>query len=402
LTTMLDKLKASLLASHNNDNDASDNPNTSKDNPFPSEGATHEDLARGLQELVHQSGHNADVSETIHGDSGKLASHPWLHKFVPGIQKWEALHHVGNYVAIRGTDQTTFESMPIYARIGMHLLFYGKHQINLLHNKTVEEHLKDMSIKEGETYDSAESVSSIPSFMKTYAIDPAELLNPDISSYKTMNEFFYRKLKLGARPLENAHDPVGFCSAADCRLMVFNSLEEACDLWIKGRQFNLLNLLGSEQLATLFDGGSLAVFRLAPADYHRFHSPADVTVGETYKYPGQYYTVNPQAVNEPGFDVFTANVHSVMMLKHNPTNQPIAFVAIGALLVGSIKFTAEEGQQVARGDELGYFAYGGSTVIVVFPKGLVKFDDDLVANSKKKLETLVKVGNSLGTAATAV
>jgi phosphatidylserine decarboxylase len=55
---------------------------------------------------------------------------------------------------------------------------------------------------------------------------------------------------------------------------------------IKGREFNLLNLLGSEQLATQFEGGSLAVFRLAPADYHRFHCPADVAIGETFKYPG--------------------------------------------------------------------------------------------------------------------
>jgi phosphatidylserine decarboxylase len=80
-----------------------------------------------------------------------------------------------------------------------------------------------------------------------------------------------------------------------------------------------------------------------------------------------------------------------MMLKHTATSQPIAFVAIGALLVGSIQFTVEEGQKVKRGDELGYFAYGGSTIIVVFPKGLITFDDDLVVNSKKKLETLVKV-----------
>ena len=80
------------------------------------------------------------------------------------------------------------------------------------------------------------------------------------------------------------------------------------------------------------------------------------------------------------------------MLNHNITGLPIAFVAIGALLVGSIKFTVEEGQQVKRGEELGYFAYGGSTVVAVYPKGLVKFDEDLTANSRKKLETLMKVG----------
>lgn len=126
--------------------------------------ATHEDLARGLQEVVHRSGNTDDVSDTIHGETGTISSHPWLKEFIPGLHKWESSHHVGNFVAIRGTDDKIFETMPIYARyflshpfsmisissrIGMHLLFYGKHQIEFLENRTVEEHLKEMSIKVG-------------------------------------------------------------------------------------------------------------------------------------------------------------------------------------------------------------------------------------------------------------
>jgi phosphatidylserine decarboxylase len=84
--------------------------------PHTDPGATHEDLVRGLQEVVHQSGQKSDVSETIHADTSKVASHPWLYKFIPGIEKWESTHHIGNFVAIRGTDQTIFETMPIYAR----------------------------------------------------------------------------------------------------------------------------------------------------------------------------------------------------------------------------------------------------------------------------------------------
>jgi hypothetical protein len=76
----------------------------------------HEQLASALQEIVHQSGEKEDVTETIHAETGKIASHPWMHKVIPGVHKWEASHHIGNYVAIRGTDETFFESMPIYAR----------------------------------------------------------------------------------------------------------------------------------------------------------------------------------------------------------------------------------------------------------------------------------------------
>jgi len=114
--------------------------------------------------------------------------------------------------------------------------------------------------------------------------------------------------------------------------------------------------------------------------------------------PGQYYTVNPQAVNEPGFDVFTTNSRSILYLKESTTGLPVAFVAIGALLVGSIKWTggSQIGGKVARGEELGHFAYGGSTIVAIFPKDLITFDEDLVTNSKKPIETLVKVGYRIG------
>jgi phosphatidylserine decarboxylase len=224
-----------------------------------------------------------------------------------------------------------------------------------------------------------------------------ELLDPDLKHYKNFNEFFYRKLHPGARPVQNLDDPTAFCSPADCRLTVFGSIDLAKEFWIKGKNFNIPNLLGiTPQEAKAFDGASIAIFRLAPADYHRFHCPLDGVVGDVRHLPGQYYTVNPQAVNEPGFDVFTANTRSVLTLTHTLTGKEIAFVAIGALLVGSIVFTVEKGQNVKRGDELGYFAYGGSTVVCIFPKDMIEFDADLLKYSSKPVETLMKAGWSLG------
>jgi phosphatidylserine decarboxylase len=114
-------------------------------------------------------------------------------------------------------------------------------------------------------------------------------------------------------------------------------------------------------------------------------------LGSTVNIPGQYYTVNPQAVNETGFDVFTSNKRSILYATHIPSQTPIVYVAIGAMLVGSVVWTKKEGDEVKRGGELGYFAYGGSTIMVVFPKGFVNFDQDLVENSKKPIETLMKV-----------
>ncbi|KAJ7668349.1 phosphatidylserine decarboxylase-domain-containing protein [Mycena rosella] len=362
---------------------------------------THDQAAAGLVALVDHSQKHTDVSQGIHASSHTLFSIPWIHHLIPGIEKLAAEYHIGNFVAIRGSKEQIFEAMPIYARIGMHLLFYGNEQVRVLHSTKVETLLKEQSIKEGKLYDSPESTASIPSFVATYSLETSELLEPDITRYKTFNDFFSRKLRPDARPVDNAADPLAICSAADCRLTVYPTVDLAKQFWIKGREFTIPNLLGvppTSETASTFDGSSLAIFRLAPSDYHRFHCPIDGTVGEVVHIPGQYYTVNPQAVNEPGFDVFTANTRSVLYLTHAATGLPVAFVAIGALLVGSIGWTngGEKGKTVKKGDELGYFAYGGSTVVAAFPKGVIEFDADLVANSMVPVETLVKVGNSLG------
>jgi len=367
--------------------------------PIPD--ATGKQAGEALEHVVEQSSSQHDVSHSIHATAHSIGHLPLLKKLVPGLENLANKYHVGNYVVVRGTNEKFFESMPIYARLGMHLLFYGHEQTEILETKRVEHLLRDQSIKEGKHFDSPASAKSIASFVKTYDLKLDELLEPDISKYKTFNEFFYRKLKDGARPVQNADDPAGLCSAADSRLTVYQTIDLAKKFWIKGKHFNipsLLNVPADSEKALAFDGSSLAIFRLAPADYHRFHSPIDGEVGEVVHIPGQYYTVNPQAVNEPGFDVFTANTRSVLYMKHTQTGLPVAFVAIGALLVGSIAWTngGQKGNTVKKGEELGYFAYGGSTVVAVLPQGIVQFDSDLIKNSETPVETLVKVGYSLG------
>ncbi|KAJ3801733.1 phosphatidylserine decarboxylase-domain-containing protein [Lentinula aff. detonsa] len=364
--------------------------------------AQDEHIAQGLESMVAQSETNHDVSHGIHMHGKNVLEVPWIHKMIPGIEKLAANYHIGNFVVVRESGEKIFESMPIYARIGMHLLFYGSARETVLNYRSVEHLLQEQSIKQGTIYNNPESAKSIPSFVQTYSLDITELLEPDLTKYGCFNEFFFRKLKPDARPVENLENPKGICSAADCRLTVYPTLSLACKFWIKGDEFSIPNLLQvpvDSPTAIEFDGASLAIFRLAPADYHRFHCPIDGVVGEITNVPGQYYTVNPQAVNEPKFDVFTANVRSVLYLTHSVTGKRVAFVAIGALLVGSIVWTkgAEKGTEVRKGEELGYFAYGGSTVVALFPKGVVEFDQDLVKNSEEPVETLVKVGSSLGT-----
>lgn len=87
-------------------------------------------------------------------------------------------------------------------------------------------------------------------------------------------------------------------SAADCRLMVFETVSEATRLWIKGRDFTIDRLLGDayREETERYVGGALAIFRLAPQDYHRFHVPVDGVIGRMVDIAGEYYTVNVRAV----------------------------------------------------------------------------------------------------------
>lgn len=96
----------------------------------------------------------------------------------------------------------------------------------------------------------------------------SQVLEP-LDHFKTFNEFFYRKLKPGARPCESPDDPTVVVSPADCRMMAFQTIEQATKIWIKGMDFTVAKLLDDPAYAQGFDGGSLAIFRLAPQDYHR-------------------------------------------------------------------------------------------------------------------------------------
>lgn len=104
----------------------------------------------------------------------------------------------------------------------------------------------------------------------------------------------FSKLKPSARPLESPDDPRRLVSGADCRMMAFETVNEATRLWIKGREFSISRLLGDAYKDEIdkYIGGAVAIFRLAPQDYHRFHSPVDGTIGKMTYISGEYYTVN--------------------------------------------------------------------------------------------------------------
>lgn len=278
--------------------------------------------------------------------------------------------------------------------MAMRTLYQSKVGRSFLENPNFLKRLTSLSLSEGAYRDSEDSKKEIEKFVNSFQgqLDVSSAEKP-MHEYKTFNEFFYRRLKPGSRPICPGEDIV--TSAADCRLHVFDSIDAATRFWIKGRNFSVTGLLGNADVAGLFLNGSMAIFRLAPQDYHRFHSPVTGRIVSISNIPGHLLTVNPIAINSSYADVFTINKRSLMILDTDVFGR-VAFVAIGATLVGSIIWSVKEGQEINKGDELGYFAFGGSTCIVLFQPGQVMWDTDLLANSSKSLETLVKVGDHIG------
>jgi len=293
----------------------------------------------------------------------------------------------------RMTGQLEEEKMQVYVRLGIRLLYKGA--TSRMEGARARRLLKSLSIKQGIKFDDPESARDIIPFVGFHRLDVDEILDP-IGSFRTFNQFFYRKLKPSARPVELPDDPYRLVSGADCRLMAFESVNDATRLWIKGREFTVARLLGDayQGQTERYIGGAVAIFRLAPQDYHRFHSPVDGTIGPMTYISGEYYTVNPQAIRT-ALDVYGENVRKIVPID-SPAFGRVMAVCVGAMMVGSIQTTVEEGEQVKRGQEFGYFAFGGSTIVLLFEKGVVEWDEDLLINGRASLETLVRVGMGIG------
>ncbi|XP_024521202.1 phosphatidylserine decarboxylase proenzyme 2 [Selaginella moellendorffii] len=332
----------------------------------------------------------------------KQASYGWMFKFSEwanlstydvGLKKGSNVAHI--LVFDRRSKRMIEEVIDKKIALAMRAIYQSKLGLALLDAGT-KSFLIRLSEKHGRKMDSPQSAAAIPKFIEFFhdRIDVDEFKHP-VEHYKTFNEFFIRELRPGSRPIaQENNDAVAVCGA-DCRLMVFENADAATRFWIKGRRFSVPGLLGDKALAKQFEGGPIAIFRLAPQDYHRFHVPISGVLGPLIDIPGHLLTVNPIAVNSPYCNVFTDNKRAVCIISSEDFGQ-VAFVAIGATMVGSITFTKKEGSVVKKGDELGYFSFGGSTCICVFRAGAIDIDKDLLANSERSLETLVSVGMTLG------
>lgn len=244
-------------------------------------------------------------------------------------------------------------------------------------------------------------------FVKRYNVNMAEAAEPDISTYRTFNDFFTRPLKTNARSLAQA----AFICPVDGAISQLGNIEADQIFQAKGHAYSTTALVGGDNnLAKKFENGHFACLYLSPKDYHRIHMPCDGTLKSMTYVPGALFSVNPAtAQGVPG--LFARNERVVCEFDSTEHGSFI-MVLVGATIVGSMATTWHDSAngiinpprtknvrvwsyktqniQLKQGDEMGKFLLG-STVVMLFEKDTLQF------NKAWQAERAIKLGEMMAT-----
>lgn len=228
-------------------------------------------------------------------------------------------------------------------------------------------------------------------FIEQYSLDPDDFL-AEANSYPTFNHFFWRKLKPEARPIDSDPDSVIF--PADGRHLGFQKASDIKGVFIKGQRFDLKALLGDAQLAKRYQHGALVLSRLCPVDYHRYHFPVAGVTHPTQVINGPLFSVSPIALRQQ-LSYLWQNKRTITQVE-TKTMGTVICMEIGATCVGSIHQTFTSGLPVIKGEEKGYFAFGGSSTITLFEPNTVTLEQDLLDQSEQQTELYAQMGSRMG------
>jgi phosphatidylserine decarboxylase len=235
------------------------------------------------------------------------------------------------------------------------------------------------------------SQHKIQPFIDKFGVNTEEFAK-SVSEFQTFNDFFIRQLKPGARPIASGEKTA--VMPADGRYLFFPVISQAEGFFVKGQKFELEQLLQSRSLAEEYQAGTMIIARLCPTDYHRFHFPIDCIPGETQFINGYLYSVNPIALKK-NIHTFTENKRRICTLDSVHFGK-VLFLEIGATSVGSIHETYTPQTFYRKGEEKGYFSFGGSALVLLFKPNTLSLDTDLITHPYCEIKCLM--GQSLGQA----
>lgn len=265
---------------------------------------------------------------------------------------------------------------------------YGNRLGRLLENALLSR--KWLSRAMGAWYSSPYSARQIDGFVEQYGIDRGEF---EPGPFADFNSFFVRRFAPGRRTfVEGARMP----APAEARYFAWSESSEELRLPVKGAWLSPIELLGDTHEAAYrqrIQGGPVLLARLCPVDYHRFHFPDRGDWLSLHRVDGRLHSVNPLALK--AFPrTFLENERQVSWLKTERFGL-LAYIEVGALGVGQIRQSHSPGSPFERGDEKGYFLFGGSTVIVIGEKGAWTPSADLLTHTEGGHETLVRLGEEV-------
>ena len=228
----------------------------------------------------------------------------------------------------------------------------------------------------------------IKPFIRSSGIDMSQF---EETEYRSYNEFFSRKIRPEARTIRT--EPEVLIAPCDSKLTALPVTKDG-RFTLKHTEYTVASLLKDPQLAARYEGGYALIFRLTVDDYHRYCYAADGRKDANVRIPGKLHTVNPIA--NDFYPIYKENAREYSIL-HTAAFGDVLMMEVGALLVGRIVNHHGEAE-VKRGQEKGYFQFGGSTVVLLLEKGRVVMDADILENSRNHIETIVKMGEQVGTA----
>lgn len=241
----------------------------------------------------------------------------------------------------------------------------------------------------GRFMDTGLSRIMINPFIKKNDIDISVCQKNEFDSY---NDFFKRKLVPGTRVVDMTDE--GFVSPCDSRLTVYDIEDtERQTFNIKDSEYTVASLLRDKKLARHYRGGKLWLFRLCVDDYHRYIYNVSGKQSDVRRIEGLYHTVNPIASEY--YDIYKENTREYCLIRTEDAGT-VVDMEVGALLVGRIVNRYVDSTDVRRGEEKGYFEFGGSTIILLIQKDKVAPLDRIVENSRKDIETRVRQGELVG------
>lgn len=283
---------------------------------------------------------------------------------------------------------------------------YGEAAVKWLYTQSSGQKLSDgflssklLSQVYGVYQSSALSRRKIQPFIRDFKIPMGEYLDENYSSF---NDFFIRRFRPGIRPFEEKSNLMP--AFAEARYLGFSEILPDQIFPVKGKFLSESALLGETEWSQTFARGPLLLARLCPVDYHRFHFPDHGRVLAHFRVEGRLHSVNPIALQYRS-EIFATNERQITILETEHFGK-LAYIEVGAMCVGKIVQSEWEKQwkknstaYFRRGEEKGYFLFGGSTVIILGePKRWRPTQDLLDQTLNYKRETLVKLGQPLAEA----